>query len=277
MSTIVVIGDYCEDVTYQGEVTRISPEAPIAVFKVLNKKVMPGMAGNVAACFTKLGHKVNLIIPYHVDSKTKKNRYYAGDYYLYRIDEDVNWTHTKASIKSVIKDIKSTKDVKAIVMTDYNRGMITKELVQEVVKYAKKHKIITVLDGNKTKQIEDYAGVDFVKLNDEEYNALCSKPFKWTHNTILHTKGNRGYVLHSETKFLKKDAQDGIEAKDVTGAGDTFTAWFTHKIIEDDSSILLAADWANTAAGISVEHKGCYCPDYREVNSFSPTFRDKKK
>jgi len=262
---ILVLGDICVDVNYYGNVHKISPEAPIPIFSIESKEEIPGMSGNVIRNLEAAGNEV---ISYTKDNfeypTTKKNRYYAGKHYLYRIDEDNTDELSKMEKSLLLRFIKSNKDVNAVILQDYNKGFFTEEFIQEIIKAIRNYnpKAVIIADGHKSRGSSFYCGVDYLKVNQSEYNKLFPKRNDYK---ILKTIGENGAVL------MRKDYEDyHVQHRvdnvvDVTGAGDTFVSWFTSELAKGETEEW-AMDIACIAAGESVKHLGCYAPTFEEFS-----------
>lgn len=269
MNKILVLGDICVDVNYYGEVRKISPEAPIPIFTVLSKEEIPGMSGNVIKNLENAGNEV---ISYTKDNfeypMTKKNRYYAGKHYLYRIDEDniENLTETEESL--ILRFLSGIKDLKAVVLQDYNKGFFTEGFITDIISTIREFhpNAIIIADGHKSRNLFFYSGVDYLKVNEEEFKQICEPQeyyLDFVVRGIVKTMGERGAAL------LKRSSKHSVQEKvdnviDVTGAGDTFVSWFISELAKGTPEYK-AVDIACYAAGISVQHLGCYAPSIEEV------------
>lgn len=265
MSKILVLGDICLDVNYYGDVYKISPEAPIPIFTVKSKEEIPGMSGNVIKNLENAGNEV---ISYTKENfeypMTKKNRFYAGKHYLYRIDEDDTQNLTEIE-KSLILKFILQKDFDAIVLQDYNKGFFTKDFIQNIIAVSKIDTPI-IADGHKSREPDFYNGVDYLKLNEEEYASLKNKGdiFAIPRKALLITKGEKGAVIKYPNRENKHFPAFKVEAIDVTGAGDTFTSWFISELAKGQSEEGAMIS-ACKAASVSVTHLGCYAPYPNEV------------
>lgn len=243
---ILLIGDNCIDRYVFGTVDRISPEAPVPVLKIDNDKEItrPGMAGNVKENLVALGNEVNFLFG-ATSVKTRIVDSKSG-YHLLRVDEDV-----KSDRIEIQTSIPSHYD--AIVISDYNKGTVTYETVNE---------IRAVFDGpifidTKKPGMHEFNGC-YVKINESEYNAAQSLP---NLEYLIVTKGAQGAQYNGKLYPTNK-----VEVHDVTGAGDVFLAslatFYLHL-----GSIEAAIPYANKLAAISVTHKGTYTISEDDLNS----------
>lgn len=240
---ILLIGDNCIDRYVFGTVDRISPEAPVPVLKIDNTKdiVRPGMAGNVKENLIALGNEVSFIFG-ETSTKTRIVDSKSG-YHLLRLDDDV-----KSEPLKVISDI---CHYDAIVISDYNKGLLTYDNIQEI------RALYTgsiFIDTKKT-DLQKFSGC-YVKINETELNASISDV-----DTMIVTLGAKG-ALYNEKMY----PTNKVEVHDVTGAGDVFLAslatFYLHL-----GSIEAAIPYANKLAAVSVTHKGTYTISKEDLNS----------
>lgn len=262
---ILVLGDICQDINYYGDVHKISPEAPIPIFQVKSSEIKPGMAGNVIANLKAAGNEVISITKedfYY--PTTLKKRYFSKGFYLHRIDEDETSILKYVEQEIVLTRIEKIKDLKAVVLQDYNKGFFTEDFIQKIIKTIKKMNkdIIIVADGHKSRYAHFYRNVDYLKLNEEEYKAM-TLPENIPSEGLIITRGDKGSTLNSN-KILKDFEAYKVNTVDVTGAGDTFTSWFTSEMAKGNTEEE-AMRIASKAASISVKHLGCFAPLLKQV------------
>lgn len=238
---ILLIGDDCEDVYQYGTVDRISPEAPVPVFKFLYEERRPGMAGNVLCNLKALGCEVNYLCGKTstktrlVDKRSKQH--------IVRIDNDV-------VSDAITFDTFIPKIYDAIVISDYNKGTISYEVIEEAIAT----RIPVFIDTKKT-DLERMQGA-WVKINELEYSKI-----KTECTGLIVTQGSKGAkAIHHN---LTLDAPS-VEVADVTGAGDTFLAAFTVKWLEK-KDLAESMQYAIRAASITVQHFGVYAPTLKEL------------
>ncbi len=237
---ILLIGDNCTDIYQYGTVDRLSPEAPVPVFVPTHKEEREGMAGNVYANLVALGCKVNIVCGSSsrktrlIDSRSKQQ--------ILRIDDDV---------KSIpVANVDAT-GYDAIVISDYNKGVVSYELIETLINT---YKIPIFIDTKKT-ELDRMQGA-WVKINELEYSKIKSEC-----SGLIVTKGSKGAdAIHHEYKSMAPR----VEVVDVTGAGDTFLAALAYNYLHTND-IKRAMDFANQAAAISVQHMGCYAPTMEEI------------
>ena len=237
---ILLIGDDCVDVYQFGTVDRISPEAPVPVFKLSHSEERGGMARNVKLNLEKLGCKVDYLSGKTstktrlIDSRSKQH--------IVRIDNDV--VSDPITFETIIPP-----GYDAIVISDYEKGTISYGMVQDLIKEFKG----PVFIDTKKKDLAKFQGA-FVKINEFEYNKLSSEC-----NNLIVTLGDKGSRYHS-----KIYPAVSVDVSDVCGAGDTFLSALTVQYLLTND-IIEAILFANVAAGISVQHLGNYSPTYQEI------------
>lgn len=241
---ILLIGDACTDVYQYGTVDRISPEAPIPVFKYSHEERRDGMAGNVARNLETLGCDVDFL---HGSVSTKTRLIdLRSRQQIVRIDNDEE--SSPIVLETAVPPIYD-----AIVISDYNKGTVSYELIEEL----RKEFDGPIFVDTKKQDLQRLKGC-VVKINELEYHRCVSH----SDQTIV-TLGERGAKLISyghETVFPAPE----IGVVDVTGAGDTFlaatvVAYLVHEYLAK------AIPFAIRASSITVQHLGCYAPTLEEI------------
>jgi bifunctional ADP-heptose synthase (sugar kinase/adenylyltransferase) len=236
---ILLIGDSCIDEYQYGTVDRISPEAPVPIFKYLRSEEKPGMVYNVRNNLEKLGCHVTLLTrdPSRkirlIDSRT--------GHHITRIDHEVITRPV-----DIINFISSDYD--AIVISDYDKGVVTYELVEELIKKCD----CPIYIDTKKKDLVRFEGA-FVKINSIENSLATSFPTE-----LIVTMGKFGARYKNETFTTAS-----VEITDVCGAGDTFLASLAYFHLTT-GNIELAIPLANKASAITVQKIGTYAPTMEE-------------
>lgn len=237
---VILIGDKCIDEYHYGTIDRLSPEAPVPIFKPTRVEAKNGMAANVQENLEALGVKV---ISYFgppsvkvrmIDERTKQH--------VLRIDTDSK-TEPLDHIATYFPN-----DVDGIIISDYNKGFVSYELIESLIRTG----IPVFIDTKKTDLIR-FDGA-FVKINNSEFAQAKTIP-----NNLIVTMGEHG-VMWNQRKY---DAPK-IEIADVCGAGDTFLASFAYNYLlttNIDSSIAFAIK----SASVTVKHIGVYAPSLEEI------------
>ena len=239
---ILLIGDNCTDVYQYGSVDRISPEAPVPVFRLLNEEHRPGMAGNVFNNLKALGCEVN----YLFGATSTKTRLIdqRSRQHIVRIDNDVE-------SDSIVLDTAIPDVYDAVVISDYNKGTVSYELMEEVIATVK---CPVFIDTKKT----DLARLQgaWVKINELEYSRITSEC-----SGLIVTRGAKGAsIIHHDINC----PAPGVEVADVTGAGDTFLAALVYGYLEE-GSMSTAIRFAIQASAVTVQHMGVYAPTLEEI------------
>ena len=240
---ILLIGDACEDTYTYGYVNRISPEAPVPVFEPHYTIHHDGMAGNVRKNLEALGCDVNFL---H-GAVSKKNRLIdqRTKQQLLRLDKDA--ISEPVTFETAIPPIYD-----AIVISDYNKGTVSYELIEEL---AKEVDVPIFVDTKKT-DLARLSGC-YVKINALEKSRATSLP-KIDHLIVTH--GAHGAVW-DDWVFPAETAGD---VTDVCGAGDTFLAALAYQFLVTNS-MSDAVKFANRAAAVTVQHVGVYAPRLEQI------------
>lgn len=289
--TIGVIGDLMLDHFIWGDVDRISPEAPIPIVLAAKESFMPGGAGNTAANIAALGGKVFVVGLVGKDSAgktliselkkqgiktigvlesdnkptTQKIRVVARNQQMVRVDkEDAKYIGTDIE-KKILKFISSNiKDWDAVVVSDYAKGIITKNLSENLVSLSLKNKKPIVCDV-KPKHVLFFKNATLLSPNQKESLAMAGVDNvneagkiiqKQLNCSVLLTRGAEGMSLFENNK-IKHFSVSAMarEVVDVSGAGDTVVAVATLALAAG-ANLEQATIIANHAAGIVVGKLG---------------------
>jgi len=238
---ILLIGDNCQDIYQYGYVDRISPEAPVPVFRFDHEKTKPGMAGNVYENLLQFNCQVNYIYD-RTSTKTRLIDLRSGQH-IVRIDNDL--------MSEPIRLADNRFDVySAIVISDYNKGSVDSELITTI----RKNFSGPIFVDTKKTDLAEFEGC-FVKINAIEYSLAHTLP-----TDLIVTRGRQGADYQGQTYPAPE-----IEVVDTCGAGDTFLAALTYGYLNNHSDIGLAIEFANRAAAITVQHSGVYAPSMEEI------------
>jgi bifunctional ADP-heptose synthase (sugar kinase/adenylyltransferase) len=236
---VILIGDVCTDEYYYGRVDRLSPEAPIPVFVPESVEIKQGMAANVADNLEKLGVSVT---KYFGQPSTKTRMIdRRSKQHIIRVDRDVE-------SKPLSTQTEFDQDVDAFVISDYDKGFVSYELVEKIISFRKP----VFIDTKKT-DLSRFQGA-FVKINNNEYNRA-----KTVCDNIIITNGDKGARFNGRVYPAPK-----LEITDVCGAGDTFLASLCFWYLQT-KDIVKSIEFAIRAATITVKHVGVYAPELREL------------
>lgn len=198
---VMVVGDIMLDRYFYGNVTRISPEAPVPVNLIGDKKNVLGGAGNVAHNLARLGCKVYLaglfaddhhghLLMTKIQKKgidvegvligrkntTTKVRVLGGHQQMIRLDFEETEPPAQSKIQEMLnyitKRLKSGLD--AIILSDYGKGVCTENLCQQIIYEAHRNNIPVFVDP-KGNDWAKYAGVDYITPNVKEVGVIIGK------------------------------------------------------------------------------------------------------
>ncbi|MBI5066073.1 D-glycero-beta-D-manno-heptose-7-phosphate kinase [Candidatus Woesearchaeota archaeon] len=307
--SILVIGDIMLDEFIFGNVERINPEAPVPILNVKKREIRLGAAANVANNIISLGgncvlfgmtgddrsaekiiklakkQKISLYLIKDKNVPTiKKTRAIAQNQHLLRLDFEEKYEPNQVFLDA-LKELLVQQNFDAILVSDYAKGTITKE-VMEILKQANKPIFVDPKPANK----EFYEGVFLITPNLKEAKELAkikeqeteksSEEFLGKHlcelysSNILITKSEKGMTLHEKNKEAFNIPTQAKEVYDVTGAGDTVISTLT-LAYSCCADLKTSALLSNIAAGISVGKIGT-SPVLKE-ELINELFRDESK
>ncbi|WP_018693854.1 bifunctional D-glycero-beta-D-manno-heptose-7-phosphate kinase/D-glycero-beta-D-manno-heptose 1-phosphate adenylyltransferase HldE [Algicola sagamiensis] len=286
---VLVVGDVMLDSYWQGDSSRISPEAPIPVVKVDDQDDKVGGAANVARNIAHLDGKVALMgiigeddvgqrfsrlleeekIEQKLVKQSKKPtiaklRVISRHQQMLRLDFEQ--TFEKSDAETLANEFESlVDDYEFIVFSDYNKGSLLQ--IQSMIQLAKSRGKCVLIDP-KQKDLSSYAGADLITPNrsefilagglvdSEESIVTSARDLMQRHQigAILLTRSEQGMSLITPDDKVDFPAQV-LEVSDVTGAGDTVVATFA-TMLAAGASMSDAACFANLAAGIVVAKLG---------------------
>ena len=240
----LVIGDICVDRFVYGHSKRLSPEAPVPVFTPTETKENGGMAENVYNNLRSLiiadkeNHCVDSIFS---ESTANKIRYVdtKTNHYFLRVDEDKNIPKFELSEDNRNKIRKAD----CIIISDYDKGFLTISDI-ELIFMSKKREAKIFLDTKKDIPEQLFRVVNYLNLNEKEYNSISEiNRINYQHK-IIATLGENG-ACHNRVYFQVKSPKNTI---DVSGAGDTFMAALCYHYMMSDNmgqSIIFANEKAS--------------------------------
>lgn len=296
---VLIIGDVMIDSYIWGKIERISPEAPVPVVRVTKKENRLGGAANVALNIQSLGacpyicavigddsdgdNFLSLlkaqrlsnegIIKIKTRPTTVKTRIIAHNQQIARVDAETERNLSSSNTQLVLNKIKqiiADHRIDAIIFEDYDKGLITEELIDKTVKLAKEIGIITVVDPKK-RNFHAYKGVQLFKPNlkelreglkididplniDQIEQAVERLKKQLGAKTVMLTLSENGVYVSSESgnKHIPAHKRD---IADVSGAGDTVIAT-TALCLAAGLNEFETAEIANLAGGLVCEHVG---------------------
>lgn len=245
---ITIIGELCRDVFKYGNVTRLCPEAPVPVLTDVYEELNWGMAGNVQENLLVHNPELNINL-IHQKNLIKKTRYIDDktNHMFLRVDEGENEVDTLILTPETVQTITESD---LVIVSDYNKGFLTEKTLVEIGKLSK----LSIIDTKKTISKNLIDSFTFIKLNEHEYQRNKNISDKNKDKFII-TLGMNG-AKHDDIVFLSPSPKQTI---DVSGAGDTFTAFFSLKYFET-KNISESIKFANQMASIVVSKRGVATP-----------------
>src|SRR5688572_9340230 len=286
---VIVVGDAMLDVYLRGDVERISPEAPVPVVRIRERRYALGGAANVANNVAALGAQCELVAAIGMDRggeifrdmlreidadgsalievdrpTTTKTRIVARSQQLVRVDEEDDADLTGDEVDRLLKIVRtSIERGDALVLEDYNKGVLVPRVITAAIGAARQRGIPIVVDP-KYRNFFHYRGATVFKPNRRELEAALGAAVDIDHpealpatlqrlgvEHILLTLGDRGMALFSADGEVARVPTVAREVYDVVGAGDTVTAYLATTLAAG-GTVLEAAIIANIAAGIEV-------------------------
>lgn len=292
----LVIGDLMIDEYLWGNVDRISPEAPVPVVAVERENHTLGGAGNVInnlsamgaevfavgtagtgkagqtiyARLRALGVETSGIISEPDRPTTRKTRVIASNQQVLRIDKEVRRPisdQTLERLVRIIRDCISRMDL--VIISDYDKGLVTRDLVAAVTDLARKHDVLTLADP-KSLDFSKYNGVSVLTPNKKEAGLAANMDLltpgdleaagqkimaQASLDRLLITCGKDGMVLFEQDQPAITIASKARQVFDVSGAGDTVISLLGLGLASG-AEFEAAAGAANAAAGIVVGKVG---------------------
>lgn len=294
-----VVGDVMLDTYLWGVVDRISPEAPVPVVCVQSKEQRIGGAGNVALNITSLGAKPFIITAIGKDDDgeklkqlfdqnkinyrysittgkritTNKIRVISRNQQMMRLDSEVTNDLTKEDqdlLLNLFKQFVENEKPDVIILQDYNKGVLTTELIENIIDVCKDNDILTAVDP-KRKNFLSYKGVDIFKPNLKEVrDALNIINAEITPELLHSIHSQLQQVLNHKVSFITLSEKGAFyktnnaeriipghvrNIADVSGAGDTVIA-VAALIYAASNDVDLMAEVANIAGGLVCEDVG---------------------
>lgn len=302
---ILVIGDLMLDEFLWGRARRIAPEAPVPVVEIEKETLHIGGAGNVAANLAALGAKPMIVGVQGNDSNgsrlctefenigidpstividssrptTVKTRIIAHSQYVVRADRE-NKTPVNDEIEKQLIDnfLSLLPTVKAVIVSDYEKGVITPGLLKKILPLAMEQNIPVCIDP-KLKNFEHYHPATVVTPNHNEAESatritinsletlkLAGQELRniLPNTSILITRGEEGISLFLNDDEVVHVPTIAREVYDVTGAGDTVIATLALGLASG-ATMLESAILANYAAGVVVGKVGTATASPEEV------------
>jgi D-glycero-beta-D-manno-heptose-7-phosphate kinase len=296
---IGVLGDVMLDTYWWGHVDRISPEAPVPVVALDHKEYRIGGAGNVALNLSCLGASVSVLsvigndddgksltalfqdngintsflIDHPWRTTTSKSRIISRNQQMMRLDSEVTTDLGAEDEQTLLRTIERyivQEKPKALILEDYNKGVLTETVIRDTISLCKKHGVLTTVDP-KRKNFLSYKEVDIFKPNLKEVkdglnillDDINEKVLEEIHQLLSRKLGHRiSFITLSEKGVYYREQQAGRiipshvrSIADVSGAGDTVIAVASLVYAATNDPDLMARV-ANIAGGLVCEEVG---------------------
>jgi len=295
---VLVLGDLMIDHFIWGKVSRISPEAPVPVVEVDADHLLLGGSANVLHNIHAIGGRgyvsgvvgadkigkrlirefrkrqidIQGIVTERDRPTTLKTRIVAHNQQVVRFDRESRQPASADSVERMIAYVRALRDeLGAIVISDYGKGVVTKDLLDGIREIMKERNIAICVDPKKS-DFSLYEGCDIITPNHHEAGraagvervsrdnlievgtALLSR---YRYQALLITRGEEGMSLFEKNDGVHHTAfpTQAREVFDVTGAGDTVIGVFA-LCMASGATFKEAAFLANHAAGIVVGKVG---------------------
>jgi D-glycero-beta-D-manno-heptose-7-phosphate kinase len=304
---VAVVGDVMLDSYYFGNVDRISPEAPVPIVSINKKELRIGGAGNVALNIAALGAKVDVLSVVGLDDEadklfdlfeesniktdyciksteritTNKIRIVGRNQQMMRLDAENTHYLSAAEEEKFIEECNqyvAAHKPNVLILEDYNKGVLSENVIQQLIALCRKNHIITAVDPKKNNFFV-YKHVNIFKPNfgeaksglniNEPYSPLLIQQMhealhnKLQHDISLITLSEKGifYQHKDEHKIIPTHVRT---IADVSGAGDTVIA-VAALVYGASKNAQLMAEIANIAGGLVCEQVGTAVIDKQQL------------
>ena len=298
---IMIVGDVMLDIYMKGKVERISPEAPVPIVSVTETFSRLGGAANVAQNIKALGaepilcsiigndeksndllklmHEQNMnssgIVKSNERITTRKVRIISNNAQMLRVDTEDTFDLTKTEhnlLMTEIKNIINNEKIDGIILQDYNKGVLTEDIIKDVIALANEKNIPVGVDPKK-KNFLAYKNVTFFKPNlkelrdgigihskeesiDDIIKAVDSLQEKLNCRYLMTTLSERGVLIKDyETNVCHHIPAHLRKIADVSGAGDTVLSVAMLCLVCKQNAYNIAA-LSNLAGGLVCEELG---------------------
>lgn len=295
---LLVIGDLMLDRYLWGSVSRISPEAPVPVIDVQRRESRPGGAANVALNIAATGaqtsicgitglddegsHLLNILRDNGFDTKlvkvlpnrptTSKTRMIGNKQQMLRVDREVRTPLTDDENRALTDAVLARiGEFEVVIFEDYDKGVLSPEMIAELIAAANAHGIPTVVDP-KFRNFLSYSGCTLFKPNLKELNealglrleksdlegmraATVELRARMPHTHTLITLSENGVLAFDQDMVSHHIPAHYRKITDVSGAGDSVIAMMGI-CLALGFSLAEAAEVANLAGGLVCEEIG---------------------
>lgn len=301
-TNILVIGDVMIDCYISGKVTRISPEAPVPIINAESRSYRLGGAANVALNLKSLGTNPILCSVIGSDNKAKvfydlmedadldavgivpmfgrrttiKYRIIGNNQQIARVDDerDVQLKEReKRQFITTMEQIIEHHPIDAIIFEDYDKGLFSKDLIMEIIHFAKKKGIFIAVDP-KQRNFNYYSNVnlfkpnlkelsrglhieDNVELSLEDIHDIAKRfAMEKSIDMVMITMSAKGIAFYDRNQDqFYHHAAFPRHVSDVSGAGDTVISVATLFLLKENTMQMTCLA-ANIAGGLVCEYVG---------------------
>lgn len=297
---VIVVGDIILDINYISDISRTAPEAAnIPVHNILSTSYVLGGSANVANNLHKLGmdvelvsvigndacgkHVTHLLNEINIKHKlwidksrltTHKNRIFYNN--ILNCRYDIEDTHDiREEIEDELVHYIMSKQIDVIVISDYNKGVLTSSCVKSLISYANKHNIYTFVDP----KIQDYLKYkhcfcfkpnlsEATKISNTSDMETCIRFIKDNIEckNLIITCGKDGVIINDMNNNIRHSKP--IQVVDVTGCGDIFISVLIY-MFSTSGDLYDACKIANYIAGISTTKLGNALVDKTDIIQFT--------
>lgn len=302
---ILVVGDMMLDEYLEGQVNRISPEAPVPVHLVTKRTLRAGGAANTALNIARThGHvslasvvgndeagrsllgllenvDTSLVLKHDALETIKKTRITSGQQQIVRVDWEKPRVHTPSVYDELLEKIAAVSSWSAILISDYGKGLLDAYFVKRLISLAKSRNIPVAVDPKGTDYTK-YQGATIVTPNkreccealgiavDSNFDPAVAAPQlakKFTIDNVLVTLGAQGmYLFESKPARGLHLRAEARDVFDVSGAGDTVAA-ITTLAMGSGLALADAVNLANKAAAVVVGKWGTHAITLQELQA----------
>lgn len=301
---VLVVGDIMLDASIEGNVARISPEAPVPVLNIIKESFSAGGAANVAVDISNLSGKVflcgiagndeakdnlmallkkyNIVNDGIIMDETKptiiKERILSKNNQIIRIDyEDVEDISAEIEMKLLQYIQRIIPSVDVIVISDFAKGTVTRKLAGEIINLANRYRKIVISDFKPINTFY-YEKINLATINQEELSTIVNAKIEdeaslkdamkrlsvKLQSDVLVTRAEKGIALYEKNGSFSIIPGKKIEVFDISGAGDAVTATTTLALAAG-ATLKEAAILANYAGSTVVTKHGISSISINEI------------
>jgi D-beta-D-heptose 7-phosphate kinase/D-beta-D-heptose 1-phosphate adenosyltransferase len=298
---VIVIGDIMIDINYFSKIERCAPEsADVHIHDIYETSYILGGASNVAQNLCNLNVDVELISVIGNDNcgkkiqslleeknikhklfvdtsrkTTQKNRIFNNNKLSVRYDIEERTPINHELQNNIFEYIKTKNNLAAIVISDYDKGVLHFDLTKEIIDYSNLNNILTFVDPKVNNYLK-YQNCFCFKPNLMESEIISGKKDiteiiiflqeNIKSNHLIITCGKDGIIVDNIDTIIKHP--DEINVVDVTGSGDIVLSVLVYVYLFICKDIVIASKIANYIAGMGVSVIGNYVINMNDINNY---------